>query len=98
MTLSGLATILMQNTPGMKDRQVVAYANRALTEKERRYSQTEREALTVVWAIEKLHLYLFGSHFKLLTDCKAVELIFNNPKSTPPVHICHICYCKHQVY
>ena len=43
--------------------------------------------MAVVWAIEKLHLYLFGSHFKLLTDCKAIELIFNNPKSKPPARI-----------
>ena len=84
---SGLSAILMQNTPGTKDRRVVAYASRVLTDVERRYSQTEREALAVVWAIEKLHLYLFGSHFKLLTDCKAVELIFNNPKSKPPARI-----------
>ena len=82
-----LSAILMQNTPGIKDQWVVAYASRALTDVERRYSQTEREALAVVWAIEKLHLYLFGSHFKLLTDCKAVELIFNNPKSKPPARI-----------
>ena len=84
---SGLSAILMQNTPGMKDRRVVVYASRALTDVERRYSQTEREALAVVWAIEKLHLYVFGSHFKLLTDCKAIELIFNNPKSKPPARI-----------
>ena len=84
---SGLSAILMQNTPGKEDRRVVAYASRALTMVERRYSQTEREALAIVWAIEKLHLYLFGSHFKLLTDCKPIELIFNNPKSKPPARI-----------
>ena len=54
---SGLSAILMQNTPDMKDRRVVVYASRALTDVERQYSQTEREALAVVWAIEKLHLY-----------------------------------------
>ena len=84
---SGLSAILMQKTPGKEDRRVVAYASRALTMVERRYSQTEREALAVVWAIEKLHLYLFGSCFKLLTDCKPIELILNNPKSKPPARI-----------
>ena len=84
---SGLSAILMQNTPGIKDQRVVAYASRALTDVERWYSQIEREALAVIWAIEKLHLYLFGSHFKLLTDCKTVVLIFNNPKLKPPAHI-----------
>ena len=65
---SGLSAILMQTTPRTGDKRVVAYTSRALTAVERRYSQTEREALAVVWAIEKLHLNLFGSHFRLLTD------------------------------
>ena len=81
---SGLSAILMQNTPGEEDRQVVAYSSRALTDVERRYSQTEREALAIVWVVERLHLYLYGSHFKLITDCKPVQLIFSNPKSKPP--------------
>ena len=84
---SGLSAILMQHTPGKDDRRVVAYASQALTATERCYSQTEREALAIVWAIERLHLYLFGSHFKLLTDCKPIELILNNPKSKPPACI-----------
>ena len=84
---SGLSVILMQYTPGKDDRRVIVYAKRALTEVERRYSQTEREALAIVWAIERLHLYLLGNHFKLLTYCKPVELILSNPKSRPPARI-----------
>ena len=52
----GLSAILIQNTPGKEDRCVVAYARRALTMVVRRYSQTEREALAIVWAVEKLHI------------------------------------------
>ena len=81
---SGLSAILMQNTPGQEDRRVVAYASRSLTDIERRYSQTEREALAIVWAVERLHLYLHSGHFKLITDCKPVQLIFGNPRSKPP--------------
>jgi len=44
----GLSAILMQNTPGKDDRRVIVYTSRALTEVERRYSQTEREALAIV--------------------------------------------------
>jgi hypothetical protein len=40
-----------------------------------------------VWAIERLHIYLYGGHFTLITDCKPVELIFNNPQSRPPARI-----------
>ena len=65
----GLSAILVQRTPGSEDRRVVSYISRTLTPVERRYLQMEKEALAIVWAVEKLHIYLFGSHFKLLTDC-----------------------------
>ena len=84
---SGLSAILIQKPIGEDNRRVVAYASRTLTNVERRYSQTEKEALAIVWANEKLHLYLFGNHFKLFTDCKPVQLIFSNPKSKPPARI-----------
>ena len=58
-----------------------------LSDVETRYSQTEKEALAIVWAIERLHLYLYGGHFTLHTDCKPVQLIYGNPKSKPPARI-----------
>ncbi len=83
----GLSALLSQYTPGKSDRKVVAYVSRALSDVERRYSQTEKEALAIVWAMEKLHLYLSGGHFTLLTDCKPIEMILNNPTSKPPARI-----------
>ena len=83
----GLSAILVQRSPGQEDRRVVAYASRSLSDVERRYSQTEREALAIVWAVERLHVYLYGSHFTLLTDCKPVQLILDNPQSKPPARI-----------
>ncbi|XP_015749500.1 PREDICTED: uncharacterized protein K02A2.6-like [Acropora digitifera] len=58
---------------------IIAYASRSLTDCESRYSQTEREALAVVWGIEHFHLYLYGSSFKVIADHKPSETIFNNP-------------------
>ena len=83
----GLSAILAQHTPGQDDRRIVAYVSRSLTPVEQRYSQTEREALAIVWAVERLHTYLYGGHFTLHTDCKPVELILNNAKSRPPARI-----------
>ncbi|CAB3998121.1 uncharacterized protein K02A2.6-like, partial [Paramuricea clavata] len=83
----GLSAILTQKVPGSDQRNVVAYISRSLSDVERRYCQTEREALAIVWAIERLHIYLYGGHFTLITDCKPVELILNNPQSRPPARI-----------
>ena len=68
----GLADILTQ------DKQVVAYASRALTDVESRYSQTEREALGIVWvACEHFNTDLCGSpHFTVRTDHKPLTSIW----------------------
>ena len=44
----GLGAIVIQEQAGNK--RVVAYASRSLTAVERRYSETEKEALGLVWA------------------------------------------------
>ena len=45
----GLPAILSQATTGKNDEKVEAYSSRALTDVEKRYAQTEREALAIVW-------------------------------------------------
>ena len=75
-----LGAILTQALQGVV--RPVAYASRKLTAVERRYSQTEREALAVVWGCEKFHLYLYGTTFDLLTDHKPLEVICS-PTSNP---------------
>ena len=55
----------------------VLFISRRLTTAEQNYSQTQREALAIVWAVKRMHKYLFGTHFKIITDHKALEFIFN---------------------
>ena len=69
----GLGAVLTQDQIG-EDR-VIWNASRSLSEVEKRYSQTEREALGVVWACERFHMYLYGIDFELLTDHKPLEFI-----------------------
>ncbi|KAK7933589.1 hypothetical protein WMY93_004485 [Mugilogobius chulae] len=82
----GLGAILCQkDKQGMKH--IIAYSSRSLSDVERRYSQTEKEALAIVWSCEHFHLYIYGHPFVLVTDHKALEIIWNNPRSKPPARI-----------
>ncbi len=64
----------------------VCYISRSLSDCERRYSQPEREALALVWACERLHPYIYGRQFDLLTDHKPLETIYG-PRSKPCARI-----------
>ena len=77
----GVAAILTQHSPGEEHGQVVAYASRALRDPETRYSQTEREAVAIVYGCEKFHMYVYGKPFSVVTDHKPLEALWNNPKS-----------------
>ena len=80
----GLGAILAQTDPASGNKHVVAYASRSLTAVEQRYSQTEREALAVVWGCEYYHLYVYGKPVVVNTDHKPLVAIYNNLQSKPP--------------
>nr|CAI5849022.1 unnamed protein product [Callosobruchus analis] len=70
----GLGAVLLQiNHEGPR---IIAYGDRTLTDCERRYSQTEKEALALVWSVEHFNIFLFGKEFELVTDHKPLEFIF----------------------
>ena len=80
----GLGAVLVQVQNGVE--RVICYASRSLTEVEKRYSQTEKEALGIVWACERLHMYLYGTDFEILTDHKPLEFIYSK-KSQPSARV-----------
>jgi hypothetical protein len=82
----GLGAVLTQ-VDADGGRHAVAYASRSLSATEQRYSQTEREALSVVYALEHFHLYVFGKEVTVITDHKPLIHIMNNPLSKPPARI-----------
>ena len=65
---------------------VISYASRNLTDAETRYSQTEKEGLALVWACERLKLYLYGREFELEIDLKSLKHIYNT-SSKPAARI-----------
>ena len=76
----GLGAVLLQLQG--EEWRAVSYASRNLTEVERRYAQTEKEALALVWACERFNLYVYGREFELETDHKPLQCIFG--KSSKP--------------
>ncbi|XP_055633584.1 uncharacterized protein K02A2.6-like [Toxorhynchites rutilus septentrionalis] len=70
-----LGAVLVQRDSMNKPR-IISFASKGLTKTEKVYPQTQREALAVVWAVEKFYSYLFGIHFTVLTDHKTLEYIF----------------------
>ena len=80
----GLGAVLVQWHEERSN--IIAFASKTLTDVERRYCQTEKEALSLVWGVERFKNYLIGIEFELLTDHKPLEVIFG-PKSRPCARI-----------
>lgn len=72
----GLGAILIQRDKEDTPR-IIACASKVLTATERRYPQTQREALSVVWGTERFRFYLLGNRFTVFTDAEANEFLFN---------------------
>ena len=70
-----------------QDNKVVNYASKALSDVEMRYSQIEREALAIVYGIEKFRLYLLGTDFLVYSDHQPLQKIFNKPRSNATARI-----------
>lgn len=79
-----LGAVLLQFDKNLP--QVISFASKSLSQTERRYSQTEKESLALVWGVERFYYYLAGIEFELVTDHKPLEAIFK-PTSKPPARI-----------
>lgn len=72
----GLGAVLVQFNTDDTPR-IIACASKALTTTEQRYPHTQKEALAVVWGVERFSSYLLSKTFTIRTDSEANEYIFN---------------------
>jgi len=61
----------------------VYFASCALTSTQQNYSQIDREALAIMFAIKKFYKYIWGRKFKLVTDNAPLKHILSPDKSIP---------------
>ncbi|MBW0464159.1 hypothetical protein O181_003874 [Austropuccinia psidii MF-1] len=68
----------------------ICFISRQSKPTEARYVEIHMEFLFLVWALEKLHYYLDGTVFDVITNCNAVKSLLN--MKTPDRHMlrCHI--------
>lgn len=71
----GLGAVLIQ----FKNSQprIISYASKSLSELEKTYPPIEKEALGIVWAVERFKHYLLGITFELETDHRPLETLFS---------------------
>lgn len=81
----GLGAILIQIKNDVP--RTICCISKSLANFETKYCQTEKECYAIIWAMEKLFVYLYGMHFTLVTDCKPLEYLFNRVKSKPSARL-----------
>jgi RNase H-like domain found in reverse transcriptase len=78
--LSGILCHIVGN-----DEKPVFFIWCTLSSAEKNYPILHREALAIVFAMERFYKYVYGHHVTILSDHKPLEAIFGMKKGEPPV-------------
>ena len=76
-----LGGCLLQEHDGV--RHPMLYASRKLLPQEQNYSVGEREALAIIWTVDKFHRYLYGQHLTLESDHHPLEYLQTSHSKNP---------------
>uniref|UniRef100_A0A5S6QL73 RNA-directed DNA polymerase n=1 Tax=Trichuris muris TaxID=70415 RepID=A0A5S6QL73_TRIMR len=80
----GVGAVLSQPGPHGKEAPV-AFASRTLSKTERNYAQIDREALAIIYAVQKFHQYVYGRAFTIITDHEPLLGLLHPDKALPQV-------------
>ena len=73
----GIGAVMSHIFPNGEERPI-EFISRTLSPAERNYAQIDKEALAIVWALKRLHIYLYMRRFTLVTDHRALVRIFGD--------------------
>lgn len=79
----GIGAVLSHEVNGVE--RPVMFVSRSLTAAEVNYSQLDREALAIVFALHRFYISLYGRHFTLISDNKPLTRIFHQHAKLPPL-------------
>ena len=78
----GIGAVLSQISQDGEEKPI-AFASRSLAPAERKYSQLDKEGLSIVFGTRKFHQYLFGREFTIQSDHKPLQHIFGETRPVP---------------
>lgn len=76
-----LGAVLVQIDGNGKARPI-SFASKVLTKTESAYAQIQKEALGIIWGVERFYYYLLGRRFTIRTDARGLAFIFGREKVT----------------
>lgn len=76
----GIGAVLVQEKSDRSDQRIIACASKSLSAAESKYPQLHREALAIVWSMERFAYYLLGRRFTLKCDNEALMFMTKHSK------------------
>ena len=72
--------VILSHVLSSGEEKPIAFALRLLSKAEKNYSQIDKEALSIVWGVQKFCNYVWGRHFTIVTDHQPLTSIFHPKK------------------